>query len=33
MADTVSPFADLPAKGSGPAPKELKEAKVGSDKK
>jgi preprotein translocase subunit YajC len=33
MANTVSPFAEAPSKGSGPAPKELKEAKVASDKK
>ena len=33
MANTVSPFVDVTSKGAGPAPKELKEAKVGSDKK
>jgi preprotein translocase subunit YajC len=33
MANTLAPYVEAPAKGSSSAPKELKEAKVGSDKK
>jgi preprotein translocase subunit YajC len=33
MANTVSPYVEATPKGAGPAPKELKEAKAGPDKK